>query len=280
MFGIMPTPATHLASAQAMLHRGTLRTAARELLSRHTGPFVLGHTAPDVTTISGQRREASHFYSIPRTSNRPAYQVLLDTHPALVDVTRLSPAQAAFVAGYIAHLLLDELWLVDVFQPCFLQEWGPLAERMFLHNVLRTWVDGDDQARLNDTVSQALQQAEPDNWVSFIEDGHLRLWRDWLVEQLAPDHKMETAEVLASRVGVPAEEMETVAQSPEQMENRVFCHFSRSALRRFREKGQRDSTELVNWYIETLTSRDHPWAATKLPSRWSANPRAKKEILT
>lgn len=91
---------------------------------------------------------------------------------------------------------------------------------------------------------------------------------------------METAEVLASRVGVPAEEMETVAQSPEQMENRVFCHFSRSALRRFREKGQRDSTELVNWYIETLTSRDHPWAATKLPSRWSANPRAKKEILT
>lgn len=252
MIRIMPTPATHLASAQAMLHQGTLRTAARELLSRHTGPFVLGHTAPDVTTISGQRREASHFYSIPRTSNRPAYQVLLDTHPALVDVTRLSPAQAAFVAGYIAHLLLDELWLVDVFQPCFLQEWGPPAERMFLHNVLRTWVDADDQARLNDPVSQALQQADPDNWVSFIEDGHLRLWRDWLVEQLAPDHKMETAEVLASRVGVPAEEMETVAQSPEEMENRVFCHFSRSALRRFREKGRRDSTELVNWYIERL----------------------------
>jgi hypothetical protein len=77
---------------------------------------MLGHTAPDVKTVSGQKREESHFYTIPRTSDRPAYQVLFDAYPELALADALSPSQASFIAGYIAHLLLDELWLDDVFQ--------------------------------------------------------------------------------------------------------------------------------------------------------------------
>lgn len=252
----MPTPATHLAlgqqmlhSGQQMLHQDDLSPAARHLLDRWEGPFLLGHTAPDVKTISGQRREESHFYTIPRTSDYPAYRILFDMHPELARADLLSPPRAAFVAGYIAHLLLDELWLDDVFERYFLQDWGPLGERLFLHNVLRTWVDLRDQARLNGTAAQALQRAEPDDWLPFVDDEHVRRWRDWLVEQLTAGHRMETARVLADRMGVPAAEVEAVVQSPEQMERRVFQHFPKSAMDTFCEKGYRQSMMLVNWYV-------------------------------
>lgn len=278
MIDIMPTPATHLASAQVMLDSGDLSVSARRLFSRQLGAFMLGHTAPDVKTITGQRREMSHFYTIPRTSKRPACQVLLDSHPALRDAELLSMPQAAFVAGYQAHLLMDELWLVDIFQPFFLQDWGVPAERMFLHNVLRTWVDQCDQMKLNGVVSQVLRTAEPDGWLPFVEDHHLRLWRDWLAEQLAPGRTMETAEVLAPRVGATAEEMNAVAQSPEQMESRVFSHFPRSALEAFQLKSQIATTRHVNRYIGKVGSGPSPRSALSSLDDWCADLRATEEV--
>lgn len=213
---------------------------------------MLGHTAPDVKTVSGQKREESHFYTIPRTSDRPAYLVLFDTHPELAGADALSPARTAFLAGYVAHLLLDELWLDDVFQRYFLQDWGPLEERLFLHNVLRTWVDLRHQATLDGTMAQALEQAEPDDWLPFVDDEYLRGWRDWLVAQLAAGYRMETAKVLADRMGVPAAEVKAVVQSPEEMKRRVFQHFPRSALETFQESGYRQSVMLVEWYVGRL----------------------------
>jgi len=245
----MPTPATHLALAQEMLRRNDLSPAARRLLKDQQGPFLLGHTAPDVKTVSGQERETSHFYTIPRTSDRPAYQALFDAHPELACADRLSTSQATFVAGYIAHLSLDELWLDEVFRRYFLQDWGPLRDRLFLHNVLRTWLDAQDRASLEETAVQELRQAELDHWLPFIEDEHLRTWRDWLIEQLAPGQTMETAAVFAERLGVQTADIEAVVQSPGQMEKRVFGHFPRYALHFFREQGYKDSVRIVDWYL-------------------------------
>ena len=274
----MPTPATHLVSAQVMLDAGDLSASARRLVSQEPGAFMLGHTAPDVKTITGERREVSHFYTVPRASRRSACQVLLDSYPALRDVEVLSTPQAAFVAGYLAHLLMDELWLVDVFQPFFLRDWGAPAERMFLHNVLRTWIDQRDQRKLNGVVSQVLRTAEPDGWLPFVEDHHLRRWRDWLADQLAPGSTMETAEVLAPRVGATPEEMNAVARSPEQMESRVFSRFPRYALRAFRSKSQTITTRLINWYVSRRGSGPSSRAARSSVSDWCADLRATEEV--
>ena len=245
----MPTPTMHLVVAEEMLRRKDFSLAARRLLDQQQGPFLLGHTAPDVRTVSGQRREACHFYAVPRMSDQPAYCALFDAHPLLSHVEALSPSRAAFVAGYIAHLLLDELWLDDVFRRFFLQDWGPLHERMFLHNVLRTWMDHRAQERLGGTAAQILRKAEPDGWLPFVADEHLRIWRDWLVQQLGADQGMETADVLARRMGISPERIEAVAGSAAKMEHRIFRRFPRSDLRAFEEMGYRRSVLLVDWYI-------------------------------
>jgi hypothetical protein len=172
----------------------------------------------------------------------------LDAHPSLAEAEALPACQAAFVSGYLSHVITDELWLDEVFERYFLQDWGPLEERLFLHNVLRTWMDNRDQAKLNGNAVHELQEAEPHNWLPFVDDKHLRMWRDWLVEQLAPGQRMQTAEVFARRMGIPAGEVEAVARSPQQMEERVFRYFPRSALASFREAAYRRSITLVNSY--------------------------------
>ncbi len=248
----MPTPITHLSLAEEILRGDDLPPASRRLLLQQRGSFLLGHTAPDVKTVSGQGRHESHFYTIPRTFDRPAYELLFDAHPSLARTESLSPAQAAFIAGYIAHLLLDEIWLDDIFQCYFLQNWGPLRERLFLHNVLRVWMDRRDQQQLNGSVAMALREAEPRDWLPFVSDEHLREWRDWLVEQLSPGQSMQTAKVFAQRMGISAAEMEAVSRSSQQMAERVFCHIPRAALQSFHDIGYERSVVLVDWYIGKL----------------------------
>jgi hypothetical protein len=245
----MPTPIMHLALAEEILGRANLPADVRRLLAEQRGPFLLGNTAPDVQTISGQDRAATHFYTIPRTTDRPAQETLFAVHPVLADVLPLPPAQVAFVAGYIAHLVLDELWLVDIFQRHFLRDWGPLRERLFLHNVLRTWMDVQDQRRLNGTVFAALRNAEPHRWLPFVQDQHLCAWRDWLVAQLGPGQSVQTAEVFAQRMGVSVAQVEAVLASPQQMEARIFCHVPQAVLESFHDTGYERSVMLIRWYV-------------------------------
>ena len=251
----MPTPIQHLALAEEILRGGDLLPAVHALLTAQRGPFLLGHTAPDVQTVSGQTREETHFYSIPRTPPPPkgsitAYETLFAAYPTLARAEALPPAQAAFIAGYISHLLLDELWLDEIYLPYFgHREWGTLHERSFLHNVLRTWMDHQDLQRLDGSVPAALRQAEPCGWLPFIGDEHLRAWRDWLVAQLGPGREVQTAEVFARRMNVSVAEMEAILKSPQRMEERVFSHVPRAALRYVHDAGYARSIELVNWYL-------------------------------
>lgn len=246
----MPTPVMHLALAEEILRGDGLSPAVRRLLIQQRGPFLLGHTAPDVQTISRQGREETHFYTIPRSTDRPASETLFAAYPTLARAETLPPARAAFITGYIAHLLLDELWLEDIFLHYFMrQEWASLRERLFLHNVLRTWVDARDQRRLDGGLVAALREAEPRGWLPFVGDEHLRAWRDWLAEQLGPGRGVQTAEVFARRMGVTVTKLEAILESPQQMEERIFCHIPRTALQSFHETGYERSVALIGWYL-------------------------------
>ena len=60
---------------------------------------------------------------------------------------------------------------------------------------------------------------------------------------------MQTADVFARRMGVSVEEVEAVLKSPQQMEERIFCRVSRTALRSFRDTGYKRSVELIVQYL-------------------------------
>ena len=249
----MPTPVNHLVMAREAVESGLLSPAVRDLLEREWGAFLLGHTAPDVQTVSGQPRHATHFYTLPPTGETPAHRVLLSAYPQLARASRLASDHAAFVAGYLVHLLVDERWWREVFNPCFGPEatWGTFRERLFLHNVLRTWLDLQDQKRLDGGEAAALVRVEPHGWLPFVDDESLRAWRDLLVEQLRPGRAIRTAEVFAARMRVPTDLVQRALDSPEAMA-RIFRHAPRSLLQAYRTEAVRRSADLLNCYLSDV----------------------------
>jgi hypothetical protein len=236
--------------AQEMLSSGRLSPPVLRVLRSTWGAFLLGITAPDVQTVSHQPRRTTHFYDIPPRGDRPAHATFLVDHPSLARAQQLEDAHASFVAGYLAHLVADEAWWREVFDPFFGLHagWGEWEERIFLHNVLRTHLDRQDQARLNGDVAGSLASARPNHWLPFVEDEAIRSWRDDLVAQLQPGHHVRTAEVFAARMHLEAEVVEEALNTPQQMD-RIFRHASRSALRAYRTGVLHRSIEVINTYL-------------------------------
>lgn len=247
----MPTPFYHLALANELLADSGLSADTRDLLIAHRPAFLFGCTAPDVTTLSGQLRESAHFFEVPMLSDRPAHEVMFAAFPDLAHAADLSPEHSAFLAGYVCHLALDQLWIRELFEPVFGPNaaWGDFRERLYLHNILRAWLDAQLLPELPFDTPSELREASPRHWLPFVTDGHLREWRDFLAGQLEPGARNRTVDVFAGRMGKDAAEFHSLLASPAELERRVFSRVSRERLVRFRADGLALSVQRIAEYL-------------------------------
>jgi hypothetical protein len=248
----MPTPIQHLAIADKLLHDSTLPGSIRDRLIDQRDAFLFGNTAPDVQTVSGQLREATHFFDIPLRSNQPPHLKMFELYPALAHARSLPPAQAAFVAGYICHLLLDVLWIRDIYQPGFgpSAQWATTHERSIYHNTLRAWCDQNDQRRLDGDTGSILATVQPDRWLPFTPDRYLVDWRNVLVDQFQPGVSIRTIEVFAARNNVSPAEFRRVLDSPSEMDANIFAHSSRADIETFYHRSHDQMAELITEYMK------------------------------
>lgn len=247
----MPTPFYHLALAGAMLADQRLQPSARELLTETHAAFIFGNTAPDVQTMSGDDRIATHFFHVPLRDKTPAYETMFARHSQLSVAAVLPKEQSAFIIGYICHLLLDQLWIGEILEPYFgfRATWENLRERLFLHNVMRIHLDRQDLAQLPSDLDVVLAHVQPTAWLPFVEDQHLRAWRDFLSVQLAPDADIQTVAVFAERMGRAPSEFETLLDSPQRLQTRLWENIPESELTSFRQRALAKSIELVHSYL-------------------------------
>lgn len=251
----MPTPFTHLAAAYELAN--LMPAEISTPLQAHWGAFLLGNIAPDVQTLSGQTREATHFFPVPLQDTPPAEAQLLTGHPALAHPEQLPPDQAAFVAGYLAHLAFDQLWIRHIFWPVFADEtWGDWPERMYLHNILRAYVDAQDLSQLPSTVEGQLRAAAPYRWLPFVGDAHLRAWRDYVGEQLGPGAASRTIEVFAQRAGLEPQAFAALLQTPDELEARVFTRVPLTQLTTYHTAALQRSAALIQKYWQGALGLD------------------------
>lgn len=252
----MPTPVQHLVIADAILAHPDLPVSGRSLLKVHHAAFLFGNTAPDVQTISGQTRAATHFFNVPINSDQQPHQAMFDIYAQLGRPDQLPPAHTAFMAGYIAHLLLDFIWVRDIFAPVFGPDagWGNVPNRLFLHNVLRAWCDRNDQTRLINGTGDQLATIQSDHWLPFTDDQHLHRWRDILVEQFAPGAMIRTVEVFAARSKATPQDFERILGSQQQMDDLIFSHIPRATIDTFNHSGLLQSCALVSTYLKNVTT--------------------------
>ena len=181
----MPTPFYHLSLAKELLEHPGLPERSRAVLQKERAAFLFGNTAPDVQTISRQGREVTHFFEVPPKSGElPPWLLLMKHYRDLSVSERLPPAQAAFLAGYLCHLQADWLWVDAIFLPIFARQrgWETFSRRLYLHNVLRSYLDQGIMASLSNGITKNLRQAEPMGWLPFVQDSYLYRWRNHLVE--------------------------------------------------------------------------------------------------
>jgi len=243
----MPTPFYHLCLASDLLSAGNLPP----LLRREWPAFCFGNIAPDAQTVSGQTRVATHFFEVPMRDHAPAWHEMFRQFPLLARPAGLPEAQAAFLTGYLCHLVLDQLWIADIFTPTFGEEagWGTFRDRLFLHNVLRIYLDRIDLPRLPDHTGQMLKQAQSNGWLPFIADAPLHQWRDFVAEQLAEGAASQTVAVFAARMSLTPTDFESLLQSPTAMQAQIFDRLPLSLLAEFRLRGLDRSRQVIADYL-------------------------------
>jgi hypothetical protein len=256
----VPTPFYHLSIAEELLEHPGLPGSVRLALSEQRGAFLLGNTAPDVQVVSGQNREDTHFFTLPVPPNaRPPWEQMLIDHPGLAGPENFSPVRAAFLAGYLIHLQADWLWVRDIFIPIFGPDntWESFRYRLYLHNVLRAYLDRQIITDLPAGTGQLLHQVEPQEWLPFVRDHHLRAWQGHLAQQLEPGAEIQTVEVFASRQGISPARYYQLLESESQMDEAVFSRIPRRCLLEYRLRLVEENVELLQSYLSRILNYEN-----------------------
>lgn len=228
----MPTPFTHLETAQRLLCDKALPMTYQAFLDSEGAAFLLGNVAADARNGGNMPRESTHFYTFDRPMEAHPWRVMLDRHSALKQAH--TPAQAAFLAGYVAHLSIDEHWTLRMVRPRFVEhDWGadvPRYQRFFMLHILLTAMDERDLLLLQPWQAELLPMAAPDRWLPFMSDEILCQWRDFIAQQIAPGGESQTLHVFGERIRKTPAEMRAVLDSPEAMQNNLWRHVPRDYL--------------------------------------------------
>lgn len=227
----MPTPFTHLAATQRLLDDTALTPEYRELFRRELGAFLLGNVAADARNESGSPRAATHFYDYAQemTDEMP-WRTMLRLNPSLWQPR--NEAHAAFIAGYVAHLSMDEIWSRYMVGPRFITaNWGTRAHRWVMLHVILIYMDERDQRLLAPWQGDTLATAHPHAWAPFLTDTSLSNWRDMIVTQLQPGGRSQTLDIFGPRANRTPEELRALLDNPAEMQENLWHYIEPAFLK-------------------------------------------------
>ncbi len=110
----MPLLGLHLTVARELAHE-----LASPAIDADRGAFYLGATTPDIRVLTRWDREQTHFFSLSEFGEQDGVRGLFDSQPQVREAAVLDAPTAAFMAGYISHLVLDEDYICQVYRPLF-----------------------------------------------------------------------------------------------------------------------------------------------------------------
>jgi hypothetical protein len=243
----MPTPFTHLHAAQRLLDDPLLPEAARGLLAAQRPAFLLGSVAADAR-IAGGTRADTHFYAYDEPFERHPWRVMTQQHPALC--APADAAQRAFVAGYVAHLCMDEIWSLAMLAPYFAGgTWLTANERFFMLHIILIYMDERDYGHLAGWQRPALLAAQPAGWLRFMPDIVLCDWRDFIAGQLPPGES-RTLAVFGGRIQRSAADFRAMLDTPAALQANLWDHVPPDALAAVEARMYAFAREQMQVYLE------------------------------
>ncbi len=225
----MPTPFSHLEIAQRLLADTALPETYRALIHKERPAFLLGSIAADARVGNGSPRDVTHFYAYGDFITERVWRVMTRKNPTLM--TPKSDPHRAFIAGYVAHITVDENWTMRMVNPHFIdREWADRMHRFFILHILLCYMDARDLDRLQDWHANTLKEATPVDWLPFIADEDLITWQQMIYDQVKPGGHARTLEIFGGRIGKTVDEMQTVLESPQIMQAQLWAHIPQATL--------------------------------------------------
>jgi hypothetical protein len=173
---------------------GLHMTVARELASdlsnaridRERGAYYLGATTPDIRVLTRLDREATHFFVLDDFGEQSGVHTMFEREPLLKDAARLDAKTASFMTGYISHLVMDEMYIGEIYRPYFGQgaKFGDelmanVMDRLLLYHL--DIQEREDQSALEE-IQRALQETAANVAVDFVAREDLERWRELQIE--------------------------------------------------------------------------------------------------
>jgi hypothetical protein len=225
----MPTPFTHLYAAQAALTDPLIPESTRQFLNEHQRAYLLGSVVADGHFLAKLRRADTHFYSYDEPITVTPWRVMFMRYPRLWLASDADPR--AFLAGYVFHLTLDEVWTMEMLAAHFGHgQWGTQQQRFLMLHVMLIGMDERDLGLLDERSWSAMHESTPGDWLPFLPAPALREWGDLMYDQVKPNGYSKTFDIIAPRVGMTPDELRTLMLDHERAERELWVHIPRETL--------------------------------------------------
>ncbi|MBE0415960.1 MAG: zinc dependent phospholipase C family protein [Dehalococcoidia bacterium] len=201
-------------------HLSIAKDAAEQLynptIDQNMASYLIGATSPDVHIITGVSREGTHFFDLEDECCESGVKLIFKAHPNLAKGGKLDATTKSFVAGYLSHLVTDEIWLRDIYRPFFGNSSllsGDLMANM-LDRLLQFELDRrerEDRRKMEEIQTQ-IDDWEPNVNIGFLSNLDLRQWRDFICTATDREPTLAFFPLYARRFLIPRKKID-----PEQL---------------------------------------------------------------
>ena len=163
--------------------------------------FLLGSTAPDIRAITKHDRSEYHFASLDFDDVGTGVANLFRSYPDLINHQSYNDPTVAFLAGYITHIISDEIWIKYVYREYF-------GNREFFEDsVIGNVMDRAMQLSMDkkcwavfDGVRHSLAGVTGNIHLPFIDRSDLEKWAIWVIEVGDRGFSWERIRFMANRI--------------------------------------------------------------------------------
>jgi hypothetical protein len=244
------------------LHMALARDIARavdvSLLEENSGAFFLGATSPDIRVLTRGDRADTHFFDLNVYEHQDSVAELFRRQPALVRSDALSSETAAFMAGYISHLCLDERYIYDVYRPYFGQQ-SALGGDLAANTMDRLLQFELDRRRREDVegageIREALEGCSLAIDVGFLDSETLAKWLQVAIDQTRhpPDWRRFRYQGGRHLPGVDLESddaLESFLERVPELLQQTIDHVTTKQVDAYLEESSAKSADLIRRYL-------------------------------
>lgn len=244
------------------LHMGLTRDLAAVLrhptLESDLGAYYLGSTTPDIRVLTRWERERTHFFDLDQMDHQDGVAALFEAYPNLADAVHLNPSTAAFLSGYLSHLVMDETWIEYIYRPFFGERssLGGDVRANVMDRVLQYELDRRERSKKEamEHVRQELAGTALEVYIGFIDRDSLEQWRKVSLDVAGHEPDWQRFRLIVGRhlrdfgVGTP-EAIDEFMKDVPQLLDETIRHVGWDRIESFLHRSRTRSQEAIKEYL-------------------------------